>query len=122
MGMQRERKPNGMKCEVCGKPLLGRQSKFCSFECRNISVSLEKMQNKLAQKVQEVEEKVKIEQENAEAERLEELKKKEDIKRRLAEIERRKTRCNNCVWKNGNVCVMPSCLKDKGMGYKRYDT
>lgn len=29
-----ERKPNGLSCEVCGKPLSGKQRRACSSECR----------------------------------------------------------------------------------------
>lgn len=35
MPNQPSKKPNGLKCEICGKPLIGKQRRACSDKCRN---------------------------------------------------------------------------------------
>lgn len=42
------RKENGLKCEVCEKPLFGKQTKFCSRTCANKYWDVLRLQGKAA--------------------------------------------------------------------------
>lgn len=117
MGVYKKSKvENGLKCEMCGKPLYGRQLRYCSYDCRKNGEALvrkTKLEELDAIKAQEEDRKRIL----ANIERRE---KEEAMRKRAAEIERRKRMCESCVWKRNGICVMPTCMRKKGIG-QRYE-
>lgn len=95
-------------CLICGKPLTGRQTQFCSQTCARIARSSKAVKN--------------YQVERSLLGRIKEQR-KETFEQKVQVIKIHRSMCDNCVWRSWDRhCVQPSCFRARGIGYERGDT
>lgn len=98
-------------CALCGELITNGGRMYCSERCHGLSTTSEGARIRKAER--------RKYEEFKRRETLRIIKEERESRRRKALYDKQQKLCATCVWKSNGICVMPTCLKRKGIGIVR---